>query len=129
MGQVKIYGLAAELNKCKTAMSETLHSCVIDGLHFPKDKKFHRFFPMSADNFLFPKGRSDKYTIIEVSIFEGRSVDAKKEFIELVYKRFREQLGIVEKDIEITIFETPKQNWGIRGLSGNELVLDYNVNI
>ena len=33
------------------------------------------------------------------------------------------------QDIEITIFETPRHNWGIRGLPGDELTLTYNVNV
>ncbi len=129
MGQIKIFGLAQELNKNKDKMSEVIHSCIVDGLKFPTDKKFQRFFPLAPDDFYYPAGRTEKYTIIEVSLFEGRSVDAKKKFVGLIYQRFREQLEIFENDIEITIFETPKFNWGIRGYSGDELELNYNVNV
>lgn len=129
MGQIKIFGLAQTLNSNKNKMSEVIHSCIIDGLKFPADKKFQRFFPMNSEDFYYPNGRTEKYTIIEVSIFEGRSVETKKEFIRLVYKRFREQLDILENDIELTIFETPKFNWGIRGLPGDELTLNYKVNV
>lgn len=129
MGQIKIFGLAQELNKNKDKMSDVIHSCIVDGFKFPPDKKFQRFFPLNTDDFYFPTDRTEKYTIIEVSIFEGRSVEAKKEFIGLIYKRFREQLDILENDIEITIFETPKSNWGIRGLPGDELTLNYKVNV
>lgn len=129
MGQIKIFGLAHELNKHKHKMSDVIHSCMVDGLKFPPEKKFQRFFPMDTADFYFPTGRTEKYTIIEVSMFEGRSVDAKKEFIGLVYRRFREQLDILENDIEITIFETPMFNWGIRGLPGDELTLNYKVNV
>ena len=129
MGQIKIFGLAQELNKNKDRMSEVIHSCIVDGLKFPTDKKFQRFFPLAHDDFYYPAGRTEKYTIIEVSMFEGRSVEAKKKFIGLIYERFREQLEVLENDIEITIFETPKFNWGIRGYSGDELELNYNVNV
>ncbi|MCU0438079.1 MAG: tautomerase family protein [Raineya sp.] len=129
MGQIKVFGLAQELNKYKTKMSEVIHSCIVDALKFPADKKFQRFFPLDSDNFYFPNGRTEKYTIVELSIFEGRSIEAKKEFIKLMYERFREQLNILENDIEITIFETPKFNWGIRGLPGDELALNYKVNV
>ena len=129
MGQVKIFGLASELNKNKSKMSDVLHSCIVDAFKFPADKKFHRFFPMDADNFVFPASRSSKYTVIEVSLFEGRSIEAKKELIRLIYERFEEQLDIVANDIEITLFETPKCNWGIRGLPGDELELNYKVNV
>ena len=129
MGQVEIFGLASELNKNKSKMSDVLHSCIVDAFKFPADKKFHRFFPMDADNFVFPASRTSKYTVIEVSLFEGRSIEAKKELIRLIYKRFEEQLDIVANDIEITLFETPKCNWGIRGLPGDELELNYKVNV
>lgn len=129
MGQIKVFGLAEELNKHKDKISEVIHSCIVDGLKYPPEKKFQRFFPMHADDFYYPSGRTEKYTIIELSIFEGRTVETKKEFIRLIYTRFREQLEILENDIEITIFETPKNNWGIRGLPGDELSLNYKVNV
>lgn len=30
---------------------------------------------------------------------------------------------------EITITETPKQNWGFRGLTGDAVTLDYKVEV
>lgn len=42
---------------------------------------------------------------------------------------YQEELNIMPNDIEITIFETPSHNWGIRGLPGDELSLDYNIKI
>ena len=32
-------------------------------------------------------------------------------------------------DVEITIFETPKENWGIRVENADELQLNYKVNV
>jgi len=129
MGQVKVYGLRGNLNSIKSRMSEVINSCVVESFQFPKDKKFHRFFPLEKEDFYFPEGRSEKYTIIEISIFEGRSVQAKKNLIKLLFERIEKELNILPNDIEITIFETPKSNWGIRGLPGDELVLNYNVKV
>lgn len=129
MGQIKIYGLASKLNISKAKMSDVIHSCIVEAFKFPSDKRFHRFFPMERENFNFASGRSDNYTIIEISIFEGRTTEAKKELIYLIYNRFKTELEIDKDDIELTIFETPKQNWGIRGLPGDELLLNYNVNV
>ena len=56
------------------------------------------------------------------------TLETKKEVIRLIYKRFHEQLNITGNDIEITIFETPKNNWGIRGLPADELILNYTIN-
>ena len=129
MGQVKVFGLASELNQYKAQLSEIIHSCLVSAFHLPADKKFHRFFPLHESDFIFPEGRTSRYTIIELSIFEGRSVETKKELIHLLFLRLQQELSIQPADVEITIFETPKSNWGIRGLPGDELNLNYKVDI
>lgn len=129
MSQVKVFGLKEELAPARSQLSDTIHSCVMDALEYPPDKRFHRFFPLEREDFIHPPDRSDRYTIIEISMFEGRSPDAKRALIRLLYERIHRNLGIDPHDVEITIFETPKQNWGIRGVPGDEAALPYNVNV
>jgi len=38
-------------------------------------------------------------------------------------------LSIEPLDIEIILIETPKYNWAIRGVAGDELSLNYKVNV
>ena len=131
MSQIKIYGLRSHLDPIKSQLSDVIHSCVIDALHYPADKRAHRFFPLEPEDFYYPPaaGRTEKYTIIELSMFEGRTIATKKQLIGLLFDRADKELGISDLDLEITIFETPKSNWGFRGLPGDEHSLDYRVNI
>ncbi|MFI7884359.1 tautomerase family protein, partial [Acinetobacter baumannii] len=69
------------------------------------------------------------YIIIELSMFAGRSPATKKQLIQTLFRNIEEQCKIASQDIEITIFETPKENWGIRGKNADELLLNYQVNI
>ncbi len=78
MAQIKIYGLASQLSPIKEKLSNVIHSCVIDALQYPEDKRAHRFFPLDKSDFYFPAGRTERYTIIEISMFEGRTVKTKK---------------------------------------------------
>jgi phenylpyruvate tautomerase PptA (4-oxalocrotonate tautomerase family) len=128
MPQVKIYGLQSQLNPIKAKLSDVIHSCMMDAFQYPVEKRFQRFFPMLPEDFIYAPDRSPRYTIVELSMFEGRSMEAKKQFIRLMFDRF-ETLGITPNDLEITIYETPKQNWGFRGLPGDEHALNYNVNV
>ncbi|AET61860.1 hypothetical protein HPL003_25720 [Paenibacillus terrae HPL-003] len=128
MAQIKIYGIKEALNPIKEQLSDVIHSAVVDAFQYPPDKRFHRFFPMNQEDFIFAHDRSEAYTIIEISVFEGRTTEAKKHLIQLLFQRIND-LGIASQDLEITIFETPKQNWGIRGVPGDELQLNYKVNI
>jgi phenylpyruvate tautomerase PptA (4-oxalocrotonate tautomerase family) len=129
MAQVKIFGLRTQLNPIKARLSDVIHSCLEDALKLPAEKRFHRFFPLDADDFMYPADRTEAYTIIEISMFEGRSVEAKKSLIRLIIARLGTELNLRTQDIEITIFETPRHNWGIRGVPGDELGLDYKVEV
>ena len=52
---------------------------------------FSRLSPVS---FFTRLGRTERYTILEISMFEGRSVEAKKMLIRLLFERFEATLGI-----------------------------------
>jgi phenylpyruvate tautomerase PptA (4-oxalocrotonate tautomerase family) len=129
MAQIKIFGLREQLDSIKPQLSDVIHSCVMEALQYPIDKRAHRFFPMDRSDFYSPAGRTDRYTIIEISMFEGRSVDAKKRLIRLLFERAQAVCGISPQDLEITIFETPKHNWGFRGLPGDEHQLNYKIEV
>jgi phenylpyruvate tautomerase PptA (4-oxalocrotonate tautomerase family) len=129
VSQVKVYGLREQLDPIKVKLSDLIHGCVVEALHVPPEKRFHRFFPLAAEDFIYPDDRGERYTIVEISLFEGRSVEAKKHLIRLLYERARAELGLSPRDLEITLFETPRHNWGIRGRPGDELSLAYAVNV
>ena len=129
MSQIKIYGLRKHLDPIKKLLSDVIHSCVMDALQFPADKRAHRFIALEQDDMFMPSGRTDAYTIIEITMIEGRSVDAKKTLIRLLFERIKNQLNIETMDVEICIYESPACNWGFRGMHGDEIKLNYNINV
>ena len=129
MAQVKIYALEASLKKHQESLSKAIHESLMSAFGLPEEKRFHRYLPLTDEMFYFPADRTKNYTIIELSIFEGRSVEAKKELINLIFSNVKKYAGIDGQDIEITIFETPMSNWGIRGVSADELALNYKVKV
>lgn len=102
MSQVKVFGLRSTLGPVIREVSDVIHSCVVDALQYPPDKRAHRFFQLEPEELFYPPGRTE---------------------------RFHERLGILPEDVEITIFETPKHNWGFRGLPGDEHSLNYKVDV
>jgi Tautomerase enzyme len=44
-------------------------------------------------------------------------------------RHIEQRCGIAPQDVEITVFETPRANWGIRGVPGDELALGYKVDV
>jgi hypothetical protein len=130
MAQFKVYGFADVLRPRRAAVSDAIHASAVTVLGLPEDKRFHRFFPLEPDDFVVPTGRSQDYTIIEVVLFEGRTVETKKAFVRDLFVRFADELLISPTDLEITLLESPRHNWGIRGLPGDELTdLTYPVDV
>lgn len=129
MAQVKIYGFRDKLVPVRERLSETIHGCVVDALQFPRDKRAHRFFPLEREDFLIPGGRSDAYTIVEISMMTGRSVEAKKKLVRLLFERVQAEVGIAPQDLEICIQESPPENWGFRGQHGDEIALGYRIDV
>ena len=129
MAQVKIYGERAHLSRARAALSDVVHGCLQDALKLPADKRCQRFIGLDGADFIYPPDRSAAYTIIEISMFAGRTPEAKRHLLELLMRRVPERLGLAPQDLEITIFETPPANWGIRGQTGDRLALGYRIEV
>lgn len=129
MSQIKIYALNKTIIQFRDQLSDAIHQALVTSLSYPVEKKFQRFIALEQANFIYPNDRSDNYTIIEISMFEGRTTEAKKRLIKTIFDNIQQQCGISPQNIEITIFETPKANWGIRGQNADELQLNYQVNV
>ena len=129
MPQIKIYALRKALRPHQQSLSNAIHTVLMDTLGTPAQKRFQRFIWLEKADFIYPEERSEQYTILEISLFEGRSATTKKRLIQRLYDAIGAATGISPQDIEITLFETPAANWGIRGVPGDELNLSYQVNV
>ena len=129
MTQIKIYARDSWLPAARAPMSVAIQAAVVEALDYPADKWVHRYFPMSAEDFVWGLDRTERYTLIEISLFAGRSTAAKKSLLRALYRNLEAAVGLDPHDLEITICETPKENWGIRGRPGDELALDYVVEV
>jgi phenylpyruvate tautomerase PptA (4-oxalocrotonate tautomerase family) len=126
---IRIYGIKENLNPIKARLSDVINQCMVEALSFPDNKRAHRIIPMDKEDYFYPEGRTDAYTVIEISMMEGRSVEAKKRLIHLLFARIESEAGISPIDVEITISESPACNWGFRGITGDEADLNYKVNV
>ena len=127
---IVIYGVKESLNPIKAKLSEVIHGCMQTVLGLPEDKRAQRFIPLNADDFYYPEGRSAAYTVIEINMMQGRTVETKKALIKALFQQIELKIGILPIDIEITIKEQPAHCWGFRGMTGDEARdLKYKVNV
>lgn len=125
-----VYGIKEQLNPIKAKLSDIIHDCLQTVLGLPEDKRAHRFIGLSREDFYYPGGRSDAYTVIEINMMAGRQPETQKRLIKTLFNRIEAGLSMSPVDIEITIKEQQPYQWGFRGITGDEAAdLNYQVNI
>ncbi|GAA3125812.1 tautomerase family protein [Planomonospora alba] len=128
MAQIKFYGRRDVWAPLRRELSDVVHGCLVEAWKLPAGKRFHRFLLLDAEDLVCPE-RSERYLIVEIVCFTGRSEGAKRELIRTLYARTAEALGLRTDDLEVVIIESPQVNWGIRGVPGDELALPYPVDV
>jgi phenylpyruvate tautomerase PptA (4-oxalocrotonate tautomerase family) len=78
---------------------------------------------------IVPIGRSERYTRVEIEMFSGRSIEAKRALYGSVVQNLV-ALGVPATEIKIILLEVPAQNWGLRGgLPASEIDLGFKVDV
>jgi phenylpyruvate tautomerase PptA (4-oxalocrotonate tautomerase family) len=126
---VVVYGIAELLQPLVKPLSAAIHASLCEVLGLPEGKRAHRFVPQPRDSFYHPDDRSDAYTEIEVHLMQGRTVETKRRLIHRLFERIEADVGIVPRDVEITLQEQPPHCWGFRGMTGDEARLDYKIEV
>jgi phenylpyruvate tautomerase PptA (4-oxalocrotonate tautomerase family) len=130
MPQAKIYGIREHLVPVRAALSDAVNEAISIAFAFPRERRLQRFFPMDRGDFIYPPHeRSERYTIIEIETFQGRSKDVLKTLVREIYRRVPDATGIEPRDLDVIISEQPKHAWGLMGECGDEIKLTYKVEI
>ena len=113
----------------KAKLLEAVHRAEIDALKIPEWDRVLRLAEYAPEDFLIPPGRSERYTRVEITMFPGRSLDAKRRLYRAIVSNLG-SLGVPAADIKIVLLEPPMENWGIRGgLPASEVDLGFQVQV
>jgi len=113
----------------KKSLLDGVHQALVETIKIPDHDRRQRLYELEPDHFEHI-GRSNQYTIIEITMFKGRSSDAKKALYRRMVDLLEVNPGIPGNDITIIIHEPPLENWGIRGgLPASEVDLGFNINV
>ncbi|GGB92373.1 tautomerase family protein [Cellulomonas carbonis] len=128
MAQVKVYGRRSVWAGRLTEVSDAVHAAVVGAWEIPEPKRFHRFLLLEDDELVAP-GRGPAYLLVEVVCFTGRSPEAVRRLLRALMDGVAPALGLGVDDLEVVVVEVPPSRWGIRGRTGDELELDYRVDV
>ena len=111
------------------AVIDAVQSALREALKIPEWDRTLRLIEHPPSHFAVPPGRGEKFTLIEVTMFSGRSMGAKRTLYQAIVRNLA-ALDVPPSDIKITLIETPPENWGVRGgLPASEIDLGFKVDV
>ena len=113
----------------KQALMDAAHAALVEALGIPDHDRMQRIVEHARDDFELPPGSSDDFVLVEVTMFAGRSRQAKRLLYQALVGSFG-TLGVAPTDVVVVLQEPPMDNWGIRGgQMASEVDLGFEVQV
>lgn len=126
---VKLSMIEGRTREDKRAIADAVHMALVKSFQIPENDWNIRFDEYKRYDYILPPGKSEKYILVEITAFAGRSAGAKR----LLYACIVSNLHILEidaTDIVIVIYDVPLENWGLRGgIPACDLDLGFEINV
>lgn len=107
---------------------EAVQRALVAGILIPEQDRCVRLLEFDDEAFIAPEHVGPHYTIIEISLFTGRSIEAKRRLYGALVREL-EPFGLAAGDIKAILHEVPRENWGLKGVPGSELELGFKVDV
>jgi phenylpyruvate tautomerase PptA (4-oxalocrotonate tautomerase family) len=110
------------------ALIEAVYLAQREALKVPEGDRMIRYVEHRPEHFAVPPGKTENYTLVQIVMFPGRSLDAKRALYNNIRRRFGE-LGIAASDVFIVLHEPPLDNWGLQGGPAYEVDLGFRLDV
>jgi phenylpyruvate tautomerase PptA (4-oxalocrotonate tautomerase family) len=129
---VRIETLDGHSQQQKQALMDAVHSALVDALAVPTGDPTLRVIEHPKTNVQLPRTPhtpSEQWTLVEVTLFAGRSQQTKSRLYSEIVRRLGE-VGVPALDITIVLIESPTENWGVQGgTPANDIDLGFVVEV
>lgn len=129
MPQVRIETRNHWLNGRYEMLYDAIQAAMVEGIKIPEDDRCYRLVTYDADHFPNVPGHSDRFIVIEIALFAGRSIDAKRKMYAAICRNLKAAFGLEPHDIRIVLEETTRENWALDGKPASEIDLGFKVEV
>jgi phenylpyruvate tautomerase PptA (4-oxalocrotonate tautomerase family) len=131
MALARIEVLEGRTSGEKKSLVEAVRAALSEALWAPHDDPTVRLAEYPREQFLlpYPDRHSDRYSLVEVTMFAGRSLDTRRRLYGAIVQRLA-TLGVPSNDVLIVLHEPPRENWGVDGgMPASEVDVGFKVDI
>ena len=115
----------------KRAIVEGVRGALSEALRAPPEDPLVRLAEYPAEHFTlpYPDRHSDRFTLVEVTMFAGRSMETKRRLYDAVVRRLG-AAGVPAEDVLIVLHEPPMNDWAVNGgIPAGEADVGFEVEI
>lgn len=109
-------------------IASAIQRALIEGIRIPADDRDIRILEYPAGSFFPPPDRGPHYSVLEISMFSGRTAEAKGRLYAAMSRELA-AFDLGEADLKIVIHDVPIENWGLRGKSVNPATIPFKINV
>lgn len=113
----------------ESALIAAVQDALVTVLQVPRWTTVMRLFVHKPRRFVVPPDKSNRYMLISIDCFIGRSIETKRALYQAIVQNLG-RCGIPADHIKVLLREAPRENWAIRGgLPASGVALEYDVDI
>lgn len=105
-----------------------VHGAIVEGILIPEKDRHVRILEYPDYAFAAAPHNGPNYTLVEVTMFSGRSDDAKRRLYSAI-ARALEPFGVPPADVTVIVKDVPRGNWGFGGRSAMDLDLKFKIEV
>jgi phenylpyruvate tautomerase PptA (4-oxalocrotonate tautomerase family) len=128
MPSTRIETSAGWINGRHAELIAAVQRALVEGIRIPENDRSVRVLEYPPSAFAAAPGRSANFTLIEISMFEGRSIDAKRRLYAALARELQ-AFGVAAEDVKVVIHDEPRENWGLRGKAATDIELGFRVDV
>ena len=125
--RIEIYKGKSKLYK--KAILNGVHNALVSAFKILEDDRNQRIYELVEEYFERRSNKSTNFTIVEITAFKGRSIEAKRKLYHEIFMNLKDNPGIEENDILVYLKEPELENWGIRGKPGSEIDFGFEIKV
>lgn len=107
---------------------EAVQRALLKGLLIPDHDRCIFLQEFDEQMLISPPTKGPRYTVVEITLFSGRSVDAKRRLYQALADEMA-QFELPASDIKTILIEVDPINWGLSGKPASEIDPGFKIDV
>jgi phenylpyruvate tautomerase PptA (4-oxalocrotonate tautomerase family) len=125
---VHIHVAAGRATAEKQALLDGVHAALVEAFRIPEHDRNQILHEHAPEHFESRHGSS--FTLVEATVFPGRSAEAKKQLFAAIVRNLEARAGVDPDKVLIVLQEPALECWGLRGgKPASELSFGFKIDV